>query len=214
VVGHGLTLRPCREGTPVGYPSQVPTLFRRKPAVIDSTESEPEAPANRSRNYTPSKRELGVTTPKRTGTNVRRVGAPALDPKEARALARQRRIEAREAMMNGDESALNPRDRGPEKRLVRDVVDSRRNVNILFGILALMVVSLISPAIELIGLPVVIAVVVIDSILLVRRVKSVIAEKMPKSSTKGLAGYAIMRAMSFRRMRIPKPQVKAGQKLD
>ena len=35
----------------------------------------------------------------------------------------------RERMMRGDDSAVLPRDRGPVRRFVRDVVDARRNIS-------------------------------------------------------------------------------------
>lgn len=40
--------------------------------------------------------------------------------------------ERRERMMAGEEAYLLPRDRGPVRRYVRDVVDSRRNLLGLF----------------------------------------------------------------------------------
>ena len=40
--------------------------------------------------------------------------------------------ERREKMMAGDDAYLLPRDKGPERRYVRDIVDSRRNVLGLF----------------------------------------------------------------------------------
>jgi hypothetical protein len=66
-------------------------------------------------------------------------------------------------------------------------------------------------ALELIGIPLVIIVVVIDSTLLSRKVKRVLAETIPNTPTKGLSRYAITRAMSFRRGRVPKPQVARGE---
>jgi hypothetical protein len=198
----------------------VPTLFRRKPtAVIETTEPEPTDAAPARKNYTPSKRELGVTTPKRGGTNVRRVGAPPMDKKEAAAQRRAQGSERRNAMANGEEWALLPRDKGPERRIARDVVDSRRNIleYVLYILILFMLASFFTgnnanaaSRLEIFVLPVIIVIVVIDSTLLSRRVKRVVSEMLPNASTKGLTGYSVMRAMSFRRGRMPKPQVGHG----
>lgn len=205
----------------------MPTLFRRKStaSVIEETATEEAAATDRqNRAYTPSKRDQGVTTPKRGSQQVRRVGVPAKNsPEQAkatRALARQKRMADRDAMMRGEESALLPRDRGPEKRLVRNIVDARRNIgSYFFGIvLVLLLLSSVSPGLlalgDLIFLFMLLAIAV-DSYLLSRRIKRVVAERMPKSTVRPgvLYRYGIMRALSLRFMRIPKPQVKTGTKL-
>lgn len=45
--------------------------------------------------------------------------------KAARAQLAAKRAEAREGMLNGEERYLTVRDRGPQKKLARDMVDSR-----------------------------------------------------------------------------------------
>ncbi len=205
----------------------MPTLFSRKSAdVITSTEPEPEAVEEtnaRSRNYTPSKRELGVATPKRTGT-PRRVGTQVPKTKEeakaARKAATAERGKQRNAMMNGEEWALTPRDAGPERRLVRDVVDSRRNLAEygLYAAIALMIMSTIdgrnanASYLFIVLLVALVLAVVTDSFLLKRRIVKVLAAKMPKASAKGLVRYGIARSLQIRRMRIPKAMVERGHK--
>jgi hypothetical protein len=51
-----------------------------------------------------------------------------------------------------------------------------------------------------------------DSVLLCRRVRQRVTAKFPKNTERwgSLYTYAIMRALAFRRMRIPKPQVGVG----
>ena len=205
----------------------MPTPFRRKSTavVIDQVEPEPvEESDARAKNYTPSKRELGVVTPKRTGANVRKLGAPPVDRKtasaQARATARQARVQQRAAMMEGDESALPMRDKGPERRFVRNYVDSRRNLGeyVFFAIIFFFVVSVIAGRNEQLAfltemvLVFLLIIVAVDSVFLSRRMKAQVRERFPKSSTKGLTFYAVMRAMNFRKMRIPKPQVQRGEK--
>jgi hypothetical protein len=65
----------------------VPSLFRRKTADAETPPAEPAEPAGpRPKSYTPSKKELGVTTPKRQSAG-RRVAEPA--PSNRRAAYRQ-----------------------------------------------------------------------------------------------------------------------------
>ena len=52
--------------------------------------------------------------------------------KRDKALARERRVAAREAYLRGDENALPLRDRGPVRRFVRDEVDGRRSIGEFF----------------------------------------------------------------------------------
>ncbi|MGO3479124.1 MAG: DUF3043 domain-containing protein, partial [Brachybacterium tyrofermentans] len=76
------------------------------------------------------------------------------DRKEARRRDRERaskeRAEAQQALMTGDEKKMPMQHRGPERRLVRDLVDSRRNVAEYFFPIALifMLVALIMPLIR------------------------------------------------------------------
>ena len=72
----------------------------------------------------------GRPTPKRTEAQGRRTGPPPPPPttrKEAytrmRSQQASRRVEARQGAARGDDSYLPARDRGPVRKLVRDVVD-------------------------------------------------------------------------------------------
>ncbi len=210
----------------------MPSLFRRKPQdLVDeatteaTTEVTPdEASTPRPKGYTPSKKELGKPTPKRADSERRRVAEPT--PKNRREAARQmrerqraERAEAQAGMRRGDERYLLARDRGPERALVRDIVDSRRTVGtwffagaliVLIGSSATMppVVRLVSNALWL----VMIVALVLDSVLIGRRIKKLVRARFPKTGQKmgSLYFYGIMRAITFRRMRIPNPRVKIG----
>jgi hypothetical protein len=57
---------------------------------------------------------------------------------------------------------------------------------------------------------VIIAVIVVDALLLRRAVFKVVNERLPNESTRGLAFYAIMRALQLRRFRTPSPRLKPG----
>ncbi|HEX8629307.1 MAG TPA: DUF3043 domain-containing protein, partial [Catenuloplanes sp.] len=120
----------------------MPPLFRRKSTdLVEEAVTEVTAPpthaAERPKGYTPSKKELGLQTPKRSVAQRRRVAEPApANRREAvkrmRAKRRAERAEAQAGMRAGDERYLLARDRGPERALVRDIVDSRRTVGTWF----------------------------------------------------------------------------------
>jgi hypothetical protein len=204
----------------------VPTLFRRKStaAVIEESDTDDAVVVERhNRSYTPSKRERGMETPKRLSTNPRRPGAPAGTGRgaaDSKATARQRRLEERNAMMRGEDWALLPRDKGPERKLARDLVDSRRNMGslVLGGFIVVILLSFSSPAAAALSelvLLVLLVVIAIDSVFLVRRLKRLVRERIPNSTqlNRKLYLYAIMRSTSFRFMRVPKPQYRPGNKI-
>ena len=206
-------------------------MFRRKPDddVTDSSPQEESSVATvagaRTKSYTPSKKELGKITPKRKAGG-RVVEAPPANRREAmkRARLKQResRAEQRAGMMAGKEEYLLNRDKGPERRLVRDIVDARRNL-----------ASYLLPAVFIVfiagygSMPGQVRLyanilwfafafaVVVDSVLLSRRIKKLLTERFPRSDVRprSVYLYAIMRSLSFRRMRMPAPQVKPGTKI-
>jgi hypothetical protein len=174
-----------------------------------------------------SKRRGPVAPAPMTTAEARRrrkeVGGPKLSKEERReARAAQRKVTSnrREKMMSGEEPYLLPRDKGPVKRYVRDVVDSRRNLLGLFMPLAfgLVFVMLAVPtpqmnAIASIVMLVLVVVMVVDAVILGRKVNRLVNEKFPKNTESGwrLGFYAASRASQLRRMRAPRPQVKRGE---
>jgi hypothetical protein len=104
---------------------------------------------------------------------------------------------------------------------VRDIVDARRNVGSIFffGTITVLALSMVPVyrvqlGSNLVFLTMLLAILV-DSALLSRRVRTLVSAKFPKNTERwgSLYIYAIMRALSFRRMRIPKPQVSVGDKI-
>ncbi|WBB75226.1 DUF3043 domain-containing protein [Micromonospora sp. WMMD1128] len=202
----------------------MPSLFRRKPAdlveeSVTPVTTDEESAAARPRGYTPSKKELGVTTPKRPAAG-RRPTAPArpLTKEEAREQRRTARAEsAAEFRREGG-----PRDRGPERLLARNVVDSRRTVGTWFfgGALIVLVGSnqAMPPIVRLLSnlLWGALALgVLIDSVLITRKIKKLVRERFPRSTEKlgSLYFYAIMRSITFRKMRAPAPRVAIGDQV-
>jgi hypothetical protein len=208
----------------------VPSLFRRKSSnlVDDAVAEIPSAEADgpRRRGYTPSKQELGKATPKRPRAGAMRE-APPTDRKEAMRRAREKsrsaRAEQRAGMLSGDERYLSPRDQGAERSLVRDIVDSRRTVGTWFFSFAfvLLLVSMVKalPAQFVLTANLVWLLlgfgVIFDSLLMSRKINRLVRERFPKTAQKmpGLYMYAIMRSLSYRRFRIPKPRVRVGAKI-
>ncbi|MGH4004864.1 MAG: DUF3043 domain-containing protein, partial [Pseudonocardiaceae bacterium] len=103
----------------------------------------------------------GRPTPSRREAEGRKRGPAPPPPRTQREALRRMRgskeerrnasAARRERMMAGDEKYLLPRDRGPVKAYVRDLVDSRRNISGLFMPLALLVIVVIlvpSPVVQ------------------------------------------------------------------
>jgi len=208
-------------------------VFRRKSAdvvadVADSTSAVEETDLDErtlpaTRGYTPPK---GRETPKRVATGRRVVAEPTGTRKEMaqrrREAARAERAEATEGMRRGDEKYMLPRDKGPERLLVRDLVDRRRTVGTWFFGGALIVIvgsSAAMPPVVRLGaniLWVALAVaLIVDAVLIARSIRKRVRAKYPNTTQRmgSLYLYGIMRSITFRRMRIPKPRLKIGDKL-
>jgi Protein of unknown function (DUF3043) len=128
----------------------------------------------------------------------------------------------REKMMAGEDAYLLPRDKGPVRRFVRDVVDSRRNVLGLFmpAALGLIFIMLAVPSVQVQrvlspAMLVLVLIMVIDGFLVGRKVNKLVDQKFPDNTESGwkLGFYAASRASQLRRMRAPRPQVDRGAKV-
>lgn len=170
----------------------------------------------------------GRPTPKRSEAQGRRQGPPPPPPttrKEAYRRMRQNqaanRGHDRAAAMRGEEDYLPARDRGPERRLVRKIVDSRRNVaSIFLLIVALMLVAQFTPNVTLRSYAVILwigffVVILIDSIVLARKIRRTVEERFPntKARMRSLSWYGISRSTMIRRWRFPKAEVELGAEI-
>ena len=164
----------------------------------------------------------GKPTPKRSEAERRR-RQPYSAPKDRKEAARQQRDRDRvdrgrrqDAVRRGEEWALPVRDRGPVKALARDYVDSRRRLSefYMYGLLVLLVLLFIKTPIvqSIVPILVVAAVLVmlVEGILIGRRVRALAAERLPGESTRGIGLYSAMRALQIRKLRMPKPRVNIG----
>jgi hypothetical protein len=142
-----------------------------------------------------------------------------VNKKEAARMSRQQRssqaAKMRQAMKTGDERNLPARDKGPVRRFTRDLVDSRLCMaEFLLPVLLISVLlQAVKPGIS-IGLSnAAIVLVVIDSIVLVVKLRRQLAARFEGQSTKGVTLYALTRSLQIRFLRLPKAQVKLGHKL-
>jgi Protein of unknown function (DUF3043) len=148
------------------------------------------------------------------------LAGPKLSREERRAertASRARMTDRRERMMAGEEAYLLPRDQGPIKRYVRDVVDSRRNALGLFmpATLLLLFASFGVPQVQLYASPAMLVLMVVmgaDAVILGRKVSRLVDAKFPDNTESRwrLGIYAAGRASQLRRMRTPRPQVERG----
>ncbi|HTI21316.1 MAG TPA: DUF3043 domain-containing protein [Kutzneria sp.] len=151
-----------------------------------------------------------------------RANAPKLTREERSAEQRERR----EKMMSGDERYLMPKDRGPVKAFVRDVIDSRRNLMGLFMPLAILVLASYFLQIAVPTLPVqeyvmlaclvFLLAMVVEAIMLGRLATRLARTKFPKETvgTAGTIWYTFTRASQVRKLRVPRPRVRPGETVD
>lgn len=187
-------------------------MFRRK--------SEDSAPVEE-----PKAGGKGRPTPTRKEAEAA-AKARAKVPRTRKELAQQQRQsrtesskKVRQAMKTGDERYLLARDKGPVRRFIRDYVDSR------FSFVELMIPILIVTMIMgysgnsrlatigntlLFGM---LVLVVLDLVLLRRRIRREIGRRFPGETLKGTTYYAVTRSLQMKFMRMPKAKVKIGQEL-
>ena len=165
----------------------------------------------------------GRATPTRAEREAARKRPLVPDTKEAKARARAelaaQREKARVGMASGDPRYLPARDQGDQRKFVRDWVDAGWHLGeavMPAMVLVILATFLPFPAVQYyafvalwIFIFFVIGDMVITSITVKRAVKRKFgADKMEK----GLGWYAAMRTVQMRFLRLPKPQVKRGQK--
>ncbi|EAR24045.1 hypothetical protein A20C1_02234 [marine actinobacterium PHSC20C1] len=180
--------------------------------------STPDSPADHE-SVASGKGRPTPTRKEREAANLRPLVSD--DRKEARRQARTQqqaeRERARVGMANGEEKYLPLRDRGPQKRFVRDYVDARFSVGEML-VPAMFVVIILTlfpqPEVQVFGLMALwgfFIVAAIDAVMLGLRLRRKITEKFGESRAEKVRWYAAMRSLQLRIMRLPKPQVKRGQ---
>lgn len=214
-------------------------LFRRDESSTIDESVDPSVPdveqtATAPASITPGK---GRPTPKRREAEGKRRGpvAPApMTAKEARArrkaakgskedrkaAAADRRAavqDRRARMLAGEDKYLLPRDQGPVRAYVRDLVDARRNLVGLFMPMALVLIMsmFVAPGLQTIvtlAMLVMMVFMIIEGFVLGKIVNNRVIERYPDTTDTGfkLGWYAFVRASQIRKMRAPKPRVGPG----
>ncbi|MFF0542244.1 DUF3043 domain-containing protein [Nocardia thailandica] len=179
----------------------------------------------------------GRPTPKRRDAEGKRRGpvAPApMTAKEARARRKaakgtkeERKVAAAERkaavqdrrarMLAGEDKYLLPRDQGPVRAYVRDLVDARRNLVGLFMPMALVLIlsMFVAPGLQTIvtlAMLVMMLFMIIEGFVLGKIINNRVRERFPDTTDGGmrLGWYAFVRASQIRKMRAPKPRVSPG----
>lgn len=170
-----------------------------------------------------SARGKGRATPTRAEQEAARKRPLVPDTKEAKARARAdlaaKRERARVGMAAGEDRYLSPRDKGPQRRFVRDFVDAGWHLG--EAVMPAMVVVIIATFVPVMGIQywafvalwIFIFFVIGDMIITSARVKRAAREKFGEDRVeKGLGWYGAMRTVQMRFLRMPKPQVKRGER--
>ena len=190
-------------------------MFRRTKTVTVTPEPVATKPGGKGR-PTPSRKEAEAAARARAKAAPRTRKEQARAQREARASSSQK---VRQAMKTGDERYFMPRDKGPERRFVRDFVDSR--FSFIELMIPLLIVSMIlgysgNPAMANLSslvLMATIVLIVLDMVFLRLRLRRELDARFPNETHKGTTYYAITRALQMKFMRLPKAQVKIGQRL-
>ena len=191
-------------------------LWRKKdessPGAVADAVAHPERPGAKNR-PTPKRRDAEAAN-RRPLVVTDRKAARAMEREQRRAAA----VATRTAMMTGDESKMPVRDRGADRRYIRDFVDARFCLGeILLPVMLLSLLlsfireswALLTVFILVYGM---IALSVIDAVLMWRKLKKQLVAKFGADRLqRGNAMYAVMRAFQLRRGRLPRPQVTRGQ---
>ena len=188
-----------------------------------STQSRTTAPKGRPTPKRDAGRRGPVAPAPMTATEARkrrqelRATLSKEERKEQKLKERAALTQRRERMMAGEEAYLLPRDQGPVRRYVRDIVDSRRSFLGLFMPSAIFMIfaMMLLPKIQYYISPLMLlwmAVMAVDALVLARKVNKAVDAKFPDhTETRFKLGlYAAGRASQVRRLRIPRPQVSAG----
>lgn len=191
-----------------------------EPTVVlekDPAPADPRRPAGKGR-----------PTPKRRDADPRARGPVAPPPTNRREAYRRikqqnagKRAVVRESARAGDDSALPKRDRGPVRRHVRDVVDSRRSVAsafLPFAVLFLAGYFVPDPRVQqylVLLWTIFFLLVIADSISLGLRIRKTVKASFPEETGKkgGLIFYGIQRSTMIRRWRFPRPAVSVNSRL-
>lgn len=190
-------------------------MFRRSKAEPTPTESETPTKVGGKGRPTPSRKEAEAAA--RARAKVPRTRREQMAAQRAARSESGQRV--RQAMKSGDERYLPARDRGPVRRFIRDFVDSRFSVMELM--VPILVVTLVlgwsgNAYLVSVGSTMTfgaLVLIALDMVILRFRLRRELRRRFPEEPMKGTTFYALMRALQMKFMRMPKAQVKIGERL-
>ncbi|HEX3782987.1 MAG TPA: DUF3043 domain-containing protein [Pseudonocardiaceae bacterium] len=201
---------------------------------VDAAEEQAETAAEARATTAPK----GKPTPKRRDAEGKRRGPLPPPPRTQREASKRsaalrpamskddrnaEKARRRQGMLEGDDRYALPKDRGPVRALIRDEVDAHRHFIGLFmplvGLVLVITVAFANnPNIAAISAPasfVVLIVMIGEGFIICRRVIKKVHESYPEAPDRGVSigWYAFQRAMTIRKLRMPKPQVQPGDEV-
>jgi DUF3043 family protein len=204
-------------------------VFRRRATNADLVDSDQAADISDDEQTSSARpgwtAPKGAPTPKRSEAQANRrqpYQAPS-DRKAAAKQSRQRsqqdRVRRTQALQRGEQWALPAKDQGPVRALARDIVDARRGFGEYYMLMVVVLLALLflpgsnSKIIADFIVLALLGLIVVEGWFVGRKVKRLAAERFPGQTTKGVTMYTVMRGISMRRMRVPKPRVSRGDKI-
>lgn len=182
------------------------------PSAAEQAAADAAAEAAGKGRPTPTRKEREAARKRPLVPNDRKQAA-----KEHREKVNAARERARIGMANGEEKYLPLRDKGPQKRWVRDYVDARISIGeFLIPVMFIVIILTFIPSAEaqtisVLALWAFFLVAVLDSTLLGFIVRRKLAAKYGADKVEKVRWYAAMRSLQLRALRLPKAQVKRGQ---
>ncbi|MFK5633852.1 MULTISPECIES: DUF3043 domain-containing protein [unclassified Ornithinimicrobium] len=198
-------------------------LFGKKNETTRVSDADAAAAARATAVDASRPQRKGHPTPKRREAEAanRRplVGGTAGKSPEDKARVRAERAKIREGMTRGEEKYLLARDRGPERRYLRDAVDVRWNTGevLLPAMILVLAISLVpmdwarnyaflaAYGLMIFG--------ILDAWLLVRRTKKRFTAEFGHEPGRGSAWYVVLRSFQMRGSRVPRAAVDRGSEL-
>ncbi|MCU1513756.1 MAG: hypothetical protein JWO10_846 [Microbacteriaceae bacterium] len=162
---------------------------------------------------TPTRKEREAANLRPLVNSDRKAGA-----KTSKAKIADDRNRARVGLANGEEKYLTARDKGPQRRYIRDYIDARFSVGeimipVMFVVIVLTFIN--QPLVQEVSIWALwgfFLIAVIDCITVGYIInRKLVAKFGAEKIQRGNRWYTAMRALQLRPMRLPKPQVKRGQ---
>ncbi|HEY2697007.1 MAG TPA: DUF3043 domain-containing protein [Pseudonocardiaceae bacterium] len=196
-------------------------------AEVDAVEEENETSPIGAAALTPKK---GRPTPKRRDAEGKRRGPIGPPPRTQREASKrnavskeQRKVlrdERRRGQASGDPRHMLPKDKGPVRKFIRDEVDTHRQlVGLFMPIVVVLLVATFAlssnPNTQIYASPILLALLVVmlvEGFFIGRRVIKKVRAEFPEAPDRSfsIGWYAVQRAMTIRKLRLPKPNLKPG----